>query len=177
MQCRIKEGNIIKHVLLLLILLASLAVWAGEADLLANLPPDPGAAGKATLAGIDSDNDGVRDDVQCWIALTYPNSQKTRAALTQEAKLDQQFILNAVDPVASMTIAKQMMNSEACLAYVQPNNYYDLGSEFQAILLNTYIRTKAWFQADGHLSGTMFKALPYNQRKLGCSFNPDALPN
>ncbi len=37
-----------KHVLLLLILLASSAVWAGETDLLANLPPDPGAAGKAT---------------------------------------------------------------------------------------------------------------------------------
>ncbi|MDX8380534.1 MAG: hypothetical protein R8M14_00305 [Ghiorsea sp.] len=34
------------------------------------LPPDPGAAGRGTLAGIDSDNDGVRDDVQRWIALT-----------------------------------------------------------------------------------------------------------
>src|SRR5205807_2765584 len=28
------------------------------------VPPNPGAAGNATLAGIDSDGDGVRDDVQ-----------------------------------------------------------------------------------------------------------------
>jgi hypothetical protein len=40
------------------------------------LPPDPGEAGKVTLAGIDSDNDGVRDDIQRYIALTYPNSEK-----------------------------------------------------------------------------------------------------
>jgi len=54
-----------------------------------NLPPDPGAAGKLTLSGIDSDNDGVRDDVQRWIVMTYPNSQKTRAALTQRTKVMQ----------------------------------------------------------------------------------------
>jgi len=34
------------------------------------LPPNPGEAGKATLQGIDSDNDGVRDDIQRYIALT-----------------------------------------------------------------------------------------------------------
>ena len=45
------------------------------------LPPDPGEAGKATLEGIDSDQDGIRDDIQRYIALTYPDSQKTRAAL------------------------------------------------------------------------------------------------
>jgi hypothetical protein len=35
------------------------------------VPPDPGEAGKQTLEGIDSDNDGVHDDVQRWIVLTY----------------------------------------------------------------------------------------------------------
>ena len=50
------------------------------------LPPDPGAAGKTTLQGVDSDGDGVRDDVQRYIALTYPNSEKTRATLTQYTK-------------------------------------------------------------------------------------------
>jgi len=42
------------------------------------LPPDPGDTGKATLAGIDSDNDGVRDDIERYIWLTYPASAKTR---------------------------------------------------------------------------------------------------
>jgi len=169
-----KKGNTLFPNIFIVFLVALLSVgsvYAGE------LPPDPGAAGKATLEGIDSDNDGVRDDVQRWIVMTYPNSEKTRASLTQEAKLDQQFILNAGDSNASLSTAKQMMNSEACLAYVQPNDYYDLGIEFQAIFLNTYSRSKAWLQADKHLSGTMFRSLPYNQRKQGCNFNPDVMPN
>lgn len=37
------------------------------------LPPDPGEAGKATLAGIDSNNNGVRDDVERWIVLSFAN--------------------------------------------------------------------------------------------------------
>ena len=51
----------------------------------ANLPPDPGVAGKATLAGIDSDNDGVRDDVQIAIYERHPSEPEKRAVLEQEA--------------------------------------------------------------------------------------------
>src|SRR5216683_231714 len=47
--------------------------WSMTATISITLPPDPGAAGKATLQGIDSDGDGVRDDIQRYIALTYPN--------------------------------------------------------------------------------------------------------
>ena len=35
-----------------------------ETDIPVILPPDPGEAGKLTLAGIDSNNDGVRDDLE-----------------------------------------------------------------------------------------------------------------
>jgi hypothetical protein len=35
-----------------------------------SLPPDPGEAGLAILAGIDSDEDGVRDDVQRLLAVS-----------------------------------------------------------------------------------------------------------
>ena len=37
-------------------------------------PPHPGEAGKATLLGVDSDQDGVRDDVEIWINDTYSNA-------------------------------------------------------------------------------------------------------
>jgi len=42
---------------------------------LTNLPPDPGQAGKLTIDGIDVDKDGVRDDVQRWIAQNWGHSQ------------------------------------------------------------------------------------------------------
>ena len=42
---------------------------------LANLPPDPGPAGKLTLDGVDADKDGMRDDVQRWIATEWGHSE------------------------------------------------------------------------------------------------------
>lgn len=48
----------------------------------ANLPPDPGAAGKATIDGVDADKDGVRDDVQRYIALNWGHSPLAVKSLT-----------------------------------------------------------------------------------------------
>ena len=42
------------------------------------LPTDPGKAGKETLLGIDTDGDGVRDDIQRYIYFTYPDDKKLR---------------------------------------------------------------------------------------------------
>jgi hypothetical protein len=139
-----------------------------------NLPPDPGEAGKVTLAGIDSDNDGVRDDVQRWIALMYPNSQKTREALTQDTKAMQKILFDAVDPVKSHKNAIQENRAIECLAYIR-YDFAHILSEHKAIVLNTNLRSKTWLQADKHLSGSVFNLLP--DPKTGCSFNPDAMPN
>lgn len=87
---------------------ATQIVTVNDASVLAGLPPDPGAAGMATLEGIDSDGDGVRDDVQRWIAMAYPNSQKVRAALTQAALTMQTFLMSANSPVAAYNSAIKM---------------------------------------------------------------------
>lgn len=134
-------------------------------------------AGEVTLAGIDSDDDGVRDDVQRWIALTYPNSQKTRAAVTQLTKTMQRFLLDAADPIKSLANGRRRVIDTDCLEYVQPNNYYDIGMELRAIFLNSDTRSKAWLQADVHLSGHVFTGLSDAYLKQGCNFNPDVLPN
>ena len=39
------------------------------------LPPDPGKAGKETPLGIDTDGDGVRDDIQRYIYFIYPDDK------------------------------------------------------------------------------------------------------
>jgi len=141
----------------------------------ANLPPDPGPAGKLTLAGIDSDNDGVRDDVQRWIALNYPNSQKTRAALGQLSQDYQKFILDSANVMLIYEDARLMDRTQSCLIYVSNNPTARIGLKSQ--MLNTYARSKAFMQADSHLSGRMYRGLPYSQWKLGCKFNPATMPN
>lgn len=50
-----------------------------------NLPPDPGVLADKTIAGIDANQNGIRDDVELVIFKEYPNSAKTRAVLLQYA--------------------------------------------------------------------------------------------
>ena len=50
-----------------------------------SLPPDPGAEADKTVAGIDANKNGIRDDVELAIFKEYPNSAKTRAVLLQYA--------------------------------------------------------------------------------------------
>ncbi len=48
-------------------------------DVEVDLPPDPGADGHTTLAGIDSDGDGLRDDIQRLIAIAFKNDEEAVA--------------------------------------------------------------------------------------------------
>jgi len=57
------------------------------------LPPHPGEAGKLTLTGIDSDNDGVRDDVQIAISHRYQDDVNARFASREFAKAIQNSLI------------------------------------------------------------------------------------
>lgn len=156
---------------------ATQLVTVNDRSIFASLPPDPGEAGKATLEGIDSDNDGVRDDVQRWIVMTYPDSEKTRAALIQRTKTMQLFLTDADDSNRTHMNAIKMSKDYDCLSYINMEGAYDISREHKAIFLNTYLRSKTWLQADKHLSGYMFEMLPYQQWKQACQFNPDEMTN
>jgi hypothetical protein len=141
------------------------------------LPPDPGEAGKATLAGIDSDNDGVRDDVQRWIALTYPNSAKTRAALTQGTINVQQALLYADDKEHSIQIATDNSRYVECLTYIFPDDAPDIGAALLAETLNTDSRSRAYLAYDRQLGGQVFHGRRMDEWKTSCSFDVDSLEN
>lgn len=66
-------------------------------DVPVTLPPDPGEAGKKTLVGIDSNADGVRDDLEKEIVYQYPQNEKVRRVLRAMVKKDQQFIATIGD--------------------------------------------------------------------------------
>ncbi len=157
---------------------ATQLVTVTDNSIFANLPPDPGATGKATLAGIDSDNDGVRDDVQRWIVMTYPNSQKMRAALRQLAVDYQNSILDVTSRAVVRSNFDIMLKSMACLSYVCKSigiDYYNLRPEMKPIILNTVARTRAFLQGDYLLSGEYFEG--FDRGVQNCNFNPDVLPN
>ncbi len=124
----------------------------------------------------------MRDDVQRWIALTYPNSQKTRAALTQMAKAKQKILLNAADAINARSYAIESNRAYLCLSFVRRQikglsgkDSYNISGEMRALYLNTYARSKAALQHSQHLSGQFFSLPP--DKSTGCDFNPDAMPN
>ena len=107
-----------------------------------NLPPDPGAEADKTIAGVDANNNGIRDDVELAIFKEYPDSAKTRAAYLQYA-------------VALQIGLTQVFNSETLVAMAQETSrargcFYELDEEirasiqredsFEKIILNTDVR-------------------------------------
>src|SRR3989338_9187519 len=73
-----------------------------------NLPPEPIDADE-TVAGIDANQNGIRDDVELAIFKEYPNSAKTRAVLLQYAL------------VLQMQMTLPVVNKETVTATVEDN--------------------------------------------------------
>jgi len=153
---------------------ATQLITVNDTSIFANLPPDPGAVGKATLAGVDSDNDGVRDDVQRWIVMTYPNSQKTRAAFRQFAVDYQNAILDVTSKAVVRNNFISMQRSMACLQYVR-TDFFDIALSLKSVVLNTAARSRSFLKGDNLLSGGVYKGI--SRGVQSCNFNPDVMPN
>lgn len=69
-------------------------------DVPITLPPDPGEAGKTTLAGIDFNNDGVRDDLEREIVYMYPQNEQVRRVLRAMVKKEQMLVANIYEDVS-----------------------------------------------------------------------------
>lgn len=139
------------------------------------LPPDPGEAGKATLEGIDSDHDGVRDDIQRYIVLTVPESARHREALKVFAR-DMQHKLLAQSKEEAIQIAHESRISE-CLTYLGIGQQQRHWREVQALMLNTEARLRAVDVYNDRITGQVFPMLPDNLKRTACRFNVEAFPN
>ena len=75
-----------------------------------NLPPDPGTRADDTVAGIDANENGIRDDVELAVFKEYPNSAKTRAVLLQYALALQ---METIQPIINTTIVDKVIGEES----------------------------------------------------------------
>lgn len=118
------------------------------------LPPDPGTGGDATLLGVDINNNGVRDDVERYIALTYPNSAKTRLILTYLTKDFQEVLKLPVNSRAdSLALRDQLHTTLDCMYYLFKDEARNKLSDIKNRVFNTFDRIKAYAQYDRQLAG------------------------
>lgn len=115
-----------------------------ETDVPVVLPPDPGESGKATLAGIDSNNDGVRDDLEREIVYMYPKNEEVRRVLRAMVKTGQEVITTEGDHDHFMRLKINYLSLMNCsFSLVFGPNLTDLNSINTDILNNMLQNTKA----------------------------------
>jgi hypothetical protein len=148
------------------------------------LPPDPGEAGQADLLGIDTDGNGVRDDIDRYIVFTQPDSEKKREGLKQSARSLNAYLRDREDK--GKTRENGIIEDEAsdCLAHVFNDDLdiaFKANDELIAQSLNTPERSRAYKRADNQMGGYVSDNGPSSERltrqKAACVFDADSLPN
>lgn len=139
-------------------------------------PPDPGPRGDESLDGVDSDGDNVRDDIQRYIALTYPDQPAVRAGLRQYATHLQEALLEASNSQAALDNDTQISLARECLTGILSlDEGYRAFSTLLAEALNTDVRSRAYILFDGQLSGHYFAGAINENPIDSCAFDPTSL--
>lgn len=108
---------------------------------------DPGQEGKNTLAGIDTDNSGVRDDVQRWINESYNDKINMKKALKQMSKSQQNEILNADNQQQALLHIHTSLRAASCLVRRQIEAeliYKEIYKDLSKVVYNTLDRLTAY---------------------------------
>ncbi len=105
----------------------------------ANLPSVPDQAeNDATVAGIDTNNNGIRDDVELAIFAKYPNSPQIRAAALQYAMAEQMYLTRVFNEGTWKAVAEEVGRAHLCILDANANR-----KEVEAMTFNTEIRNGA----------------------------------
>lgn len=120
-----KEGERLQS-----LILSTRGIPPPATDVPVTLPPDPGEAGKKTLAGIDSNNDGVRDDLEREIVYMYPQNEEVRRVLRAMVKKIQDVITTTGDHDHFKGLMISAFELSNCYAYLEfPIGSYDSTNE------------------------------------------------
>ena len=104
------------------------------------LPPAPDKAeNDATVAGIDKNNNGIRDDVELAIFKKYPNDKKTRAAALQYAMAEQMYLTRVYNTETWKAVAEEGGRANLCLSFASDATY----EYIENLVFNTEIRKAA----------------------------------
>ena len=117
------------------------------------IPEDPGEIGKETLAGIDSDSDGVRDDIEVFIFSRELDANEKVAAF-QYINTLQNNILNSIDKLQSIELTKETIKARYCLESQLGKEKMDaLLPKLKVKMYNTRERLLAWAQTEINFAG------------------------
>lgn len=146
-----------------------------------SLPPDPGEAGKVTLEGIDSNSDGVRDDIERYIELSFPQSETMREASFDVVRVVARALADAGDKASSLLHADAFGKAYVCANWAAESmagfedGYFPL-RRTQAEFVNTRARNDAYLQFHADIAWTTSKPVS-DPASSNCTFDPMSMEN
>lgn len=126
--------------------------------------PDP-KINNATLLGVDSDDNGIRDDVQLWITKNYSNNQDLLLAFNNYAISFQNSLKNKDNRASAIESSHKAMNDFNCvfMTMLDKGTSFHAANEqmknFEILFLNTKERILADKILDQHFHGQITEAL------------------
>jgi len=145
------------------------------------LPPEPDPTiNNSTLLGIDSNNNGVRDDVERWIYEKYRDKHPIYIDIAMQAARGYRLVLE--HPEKAKEIYPEVEKAIYCQMYYELDAD-ELGDKIlvkenildeyfrSKIYYNTKIRMDAYDKYDTLLSGNSYTLLKPNEEKDACDFD------
>ena len=121
-------------------------------------------------------SDGIREDVAVAIANTFPDSEKKRAGAVQLARA---FQLAIHEPENALETYKIYEAAKACLNAIRgdihENEETAISSKIEAMVVNSYERSRAYIRYNGKLSGQIFRSIQPDFSR--CEFDVDSMEN
>lgn len=122
-------------------------------------PSTPALDRSESLLGPDSNQDGVRDDIEMWINQSY-SEPKMRSAAMQEARAMQQiFNVDPADQIAVKEVARRLTHAINCVydTFLSGNPVKpsaQVSREIESITTNTRARLERYLAFNKALDGT-----------------------
>ena len=143
------------------------------------LPPEPDTKiNNSTLLGIDSNNNGVRDDVERWIYKTYKDKHPIHIDIAMQAGRNYKLVLKT--PKRAKEIRKKVNSSIHCNWYYKGYAKFfnepilmkkNINPSVFAKYFNTKERKDIYWQYDKLLSGDSYSLPKIMTLKTYCDFN------
>lgn len=115
------------------------------------------------LKGIDADNNGIRDDIDRFIATYYSATSMMKKAAEREARAFQKQV-NAVTPEQARIAGNEVSLAGDCTFENLPHatekdmkSAEDMSIEIKALTANTRERFEAYWRAQEMVSGSVFR--------------------
>jgi hypothetical protein len=135
------------------------------------LPPDPGAEGRKTVAGIDSDSDGVRDDFQIYAYENIADTTKRKGALRLGITM-QAFLDNGATLTGALAAAVRMNRAIDCLYALDTAGFAATVDDVEGKIVNTDARLRAYIKAGSWVSAGGFTVSTVADNAAACREAP-----